>query len=74
MPEQRGHESVGIPPEEAHDLGVSEPHGVVNDTSSHRHDVQGNKHNKKVESSARTQVRKKAIKKMSVCFPKQNKP
>jgi hypothetical protein len=28
-----GHEGVGIPSEEPHDLDISEPHGVENDTS-----------------------------------------
>ncbi len=37
-------------------------------------DAKEAKQNKKAKSSARTQVRKKVIKKMTVCFPKKNKP
>jgi 2,3-bisphosphoglycerate-independent phosphoglycerate mutase len=37
-------------------------------------DAKEAKQNKKAKSSARTQVRKKVIKKMTVYFPKKNKP
>jgi hypothetical protein len=51
---------------------------IKEETSSERfhriRDAKEAKHNKKAKSSARTQVRKKAIKKMTAYFPQNNKP